>query len=152
MKPLVKKILEAGLVDKHVAKMMERWGTLEPNSSDLVGQRKVTETTLQEFADDIEYLIEKGSEEGKQETSLEIGTGEGFTIRWFCLERHMMMPVWKDTMGNLIALKKFMPPGAGFVRGEQLDTIIGKSYRVLDIDPIAVGESITAYRLAVEEL
>ena len=61
MKPIVKKILESGLVDKHTAALMEKWGTLEPGATDLVGKEdlmKASSDTLMKFADDIEGLIE----------------------------------------------------------------------------------------------
>lgn len=66
MKPITKKILESGLVDKHTAALMERWGVgLERGASDLVGKedlRKASAETLTSFASELEELLDNEDE------------------------------------------------------------------------------------------
>lgn len=70
MKELTKKILEAGLVDKATAAMLERWGQLEEGATDVVGRQAVTKRTLEDFIEDIELLLQPEAIE-KHETQLE---------------------------------------------------------------------------------
>ena len=61
MKPIVEKILKSGLVSKHTAALMERWGSLEAGAVEMVGEedlREASEEALVRFAEDIDTLIE----------------------------------------------------------------------------------------------
>lgn len=61
MKPIVEKILKSGLVDKHTAALMEKWGALEAGSVEMVGKedlREASEETFKQFVEDIDTLIE----------------------------------------------------------------------------------------------
>src|SRR4051812_13765626 len=72
MKPLVKKLIESGIIDKHAVQMMEKWGSgVDPGASDLVGNKQVHEETLTQFAEEIEEMID--NERGQvKETRLDI--------------------------------------------------------------------------------
>ena len=62
MKELVKKILEAGLIDKHCALLFEKWRLIDAEAAELVGKadiRKVSEEALVQFADELAVLIEE---------------------------------------------------------------------------------------------
>lgn len=66
MKELTKKILEAGLVDKATAALMERWGQLDHDAVDLIGCQELTKKTLEDFIEDIEILLQPESIERKE--------------------------------------------------------------------------------------
>jgi len=151
MKWLVKKILEAGLVEKHAALLMEKWGQLEPGSADLVGQKKLTRETLFEFAEELESVLSLDAPRLKGEIRLEVHEVAGFTVKWYCLEKYIMATAYMDEMGRLIVKTQLMPPGAGFVRGDCLNTIIGKTFRVLDVEELKEDDKVTAYQLTVED-
>lgn len=70
MKELTKKILEAGLVDRTTAKLLEKWGQLEEGATDLVGRHELTKRTLEDFIEDIELLLQPEAIE-KKETQLD---------------------------------------------------------------------------------
>ncbi len=77
-KPIIKKILESGLVDKATIQMMEKWGTLPPGSSDLVKEdalKDATQDVLLNLASDLSDIIEK--EHTIRETALDLER-----IRW----------------------------------------------------------------------
>jgi len=149
MKELVKKVLESGLVDKHVARMMERWGTLEPGAADLVGREKLTKEGLREFAEEIETLLDAKSEEFK-ETRLEVEVGDLFTLSWNSIPKSLCSKARWDSLGRLIVLKDEFPEGV--IRGAQVQAVGEEEelYVVLDIEEIYQGEAVVAYQLTVE--
>lgn len=78
MKPLMEKVLKSGLVEKHTAEMMERWGFLQPESSELVNQdalQGATKEQLHKLAEEIGNEVEK--ERTLRETQLDLDK-----IRW----------------------------------------------------------------------
>lgn len=55
MKELTEKILKSGIIDKHVATLMERWGAIDPGAADLVDERKkLTKGALIEMLEEIQ--------------------------------------------------------------------------------------------------
>lgn len=71
MKELTKKILESGIVDKTIAKMMERWGMLSPEELSLATQPKaVIHETLLNFVEELELLNQPEAIE-RQEVQLD---------------------------------------------------------------------------------
>lgn len=73
MKELTKKVLELGLIDKHTATLMERWGFLEPGvswpsvtninvtqipTSATFNQRADIRKVLEEFVEELELLLQ----------------------------------------------------------------------------------------------
>lgn len=105
MKPIVEKILKSGLVSKHTAALMERWGTLDPGSADMVGEedlREASEETLTKFAEDIEELIESDRQE-MLETRLSIDVSEPVLVSTKYPDGHKKsIVVFKDMMGNYL--------------------------------------------------
>jgi hypothetical protein len=78
MKPIVKKVLESGLVDKHYAQLMEQWGYLPEGSTELVktdALKGATKEQLQKLAEDIGNEVDK--ERALKETQLDLDK-----IRW----------------------------------------------------------------------
>ncbi len=62
LKPVQKKILESGLVDKAMIELMEKWGNLPPGSSELVNEdalKEATQPTLMKLAEDLASEVEK---------------------------------------------------------------------------------------------
>lgn len=139
MKPLVKKILESGLVDKHSALMFEKWGQLEPGSADMVGKKEITEKTLEAFAEDIEALMESEADQVR-ETRLEVHVLP--PQEYFCPELGTF-PAVRDNMGNLI-----VSPDLNIQRGHKVTE--GKemwdlgSAEVLDIELLYLDDKIVA--------
>lgn len=167
MKELTRKILESGIVDKHVARLMERWGQLDDGASDLVGKKRVTRQTLEEFIEDLEQTVE--DQVGKlRETSLDLYVNGDLVAFWPHLDKKVSARAHVDLMGNIIIQSKFMQPSWGFVRGDVIELLtvrIGRSvgkptsiedalkaYRILDVNSIYEGEKAIAFRLSVEEL
>jgi hypothetical protein len=143
MKELVKRILESGLVEKHAALLLEKWGQLEPGASDLVGRVKVTQEGLSKFAEEIESLV-----------SLDAST-----IKETRLEVQVLRPPFKafspsvgeflayeDKMGNLIVDHEI---GSHISAGLHLHTCSGSKI-VLGVFPLYEGEKIVAYQVSVE--
>lgn len=64
MKPIVEKILKSGLVDKHMAQMLEHWGNLPSGASELVPTdsdhlKKATRGQLDLLAEEIGEEVDK---------------------------------------------------------------------------------------------
>ena len=105
MKPIVKKVLESGLVDKHMAQLMEKWGYLPEGATELVKQdalKGATKDQLQALAEDIGNEVDK--ERTLKETQLDLDK-----LRWpteVTLEledqKHIyQVPAVIDRMGRL---------------------------------------------------
>jgi hypothetical protein len=63
MKPLTEKILKSGLVDKHMAQMLEKWGNLPEGASELIPDsnpfKDATKEQLIKFGEEIGDEVEK---------------------------------------------------------------------------------------------
>lgn len=67
MKELTKKILESGMVDRAIAKMMSRWGMLSPEELELATKPKaVINETLANFLEELELLNQPEAIERKE--------------------------------------------------------------------------------------
>lgn len=80
MKPIVEKILKSGLVDKHMAQMMEHWGNLPSGASELIPEdedhlKKATKEQLDALVEDIGDEVAKL--QAIKETQLDLDR-----IRW----------------------------------------------------------------------
>lgn len=138
MKPLVKKILEAGLVDKHSAKMFEQWGHLEPGAADIVGKKEITDKTLESFAEDIEALLEAEADK-MRETRLEAHVLP--PCEYFC-ELGPFAAV-EDHMGNLIVSPELnITRGLKVSKGREIWELDYKE--VLDVEPLYQGDKLIA--------
>lgn len=49
MKPLTEKVLKSGLVDKHMAEMLEKWGNLPEGAADLVNDNALKDATREQL-------------------------------------------------------------------------------------------------------
>lgn len=73
MKPVVEKVLRSGLVDRHTAELMERWGYLEPGAAERVNAdalKGATKDQLSKLAEEIGDEVFK--EHQLRETSLDL--------------------------------------------------------------------------------
>lgn len=62
MKPLTQKVLESGLIDKHMAQMLEKWGNLPEGSAELVKDdalRNATKEQLTKLGEELGDEVEK---------------------------------------------------------------------------------------------
>ena len=150
MKPLVQKILEAGLVDKHAAKMFEQWGQLESGASDMIGRKELTEKTLAEFAEDIEALLEAETDQVR-ETQLEAHVKE--PRNFYCPNIGYYFVAAEDTMGNLLVTdqqKQELLVVGSFQRGFLiLDASTNPSTvrTIVDIENVFLSNRVVALRL-----
>lgn len=144
MKPLVKKILEAGLVDEHTARMLEKWGALEPGASSLAGRQKATRESLEELAEDIVNLLE---EDEDKETHLEIRV-EGPPLMMYT-KKYGLFGAAVDAMGRLIVSPRIeLTPGMKVWPEESKEW---KGWTVLEVEKVHRGDLLVAYQVTVEK-
>jgi ribosomal protein L25 (general stress protein Ctc) len=148
MKELTRKILEAGLVDKHTAMAMEKWGNLERGSADIVGTNQVTKDTLQAFADDIANLFE--TEQRLKETVLDLEidgekagdvviTAPGlraFKGTWDEMMRLVIDPKCRVILGDVITVRAN-------------NSIIAEMWRIVEIESVYINDVCVAKKLGV---
>lgn len=144
MKPIVKKILESGLVEKNAVLLMEKWGHMDRGASELVGTKDIrtaTESTLTKFAEEIEDLLEQDREEVR-ETRLAIQVGEPMLAQWVSspaigpIKMSNSMVLFRDSMGNFIfpvREDELVKAGAVF------RTTDGVEHTILSYDVLSVG-------------
>ncbi len=141
MKPLTKKVLEAGLVDKHVAIMFEKWGQLESGSSEIVAREDLTKQSLEHLIDEIDELIDRRTE--TKETRLEISAR--------CVPKNLYCPeigtfsVVEDEMGRLIVSSR--------VRLNRGDHVFfgDEPCQILDVEPLHSGDRLIAYQITIDK-
>lgn len=152
MKELSRKILESGLVDKHCALMLERWGQLEVGASELVGRQQLTKQTLEEFAEEIEQLIEQ--DDVIKETRLEAVDGMPRILLKKIGRSSIVFTGMVDEMGRYL-----VPPTVEFRRGDTLfvtpdESGVRFSYvgwvSILEIESLYEGEKAVAQQLTVQ--
>ena len=67
MREITKKFIESGIVDKTIAKMMERWGMLTPGELEEATKPKaVIAETLESFIEELELLNQPEAIERKE--------------------------------------------------------------------------------------
>lgn len=145
MKQLTAKLIESGLIEKATITMLERWGQLEPGTSDLVKRRELTESTLRQLAEDIDEFL--NDNEKIKETRFDINITEPPT-NLFNPNNGTFSAV-KDESGRYIVGPNVKAIPGDFIWAPQDD---GKypTLRVLDITPLYSGESVIAQQLTVE--
>lgn len=149
MKPVMEKILASGLVEKHTAALMEKWGVLDAGAVDMVGiddVRKMTKAGLEKFTEELDVLLER-EEEAFRQTRLDIPVKRLRAIRIFCQDKgDMTVPVMEDEMGRFITeVPVVIARGVGFV-----DAVSEKTGTVVDYENLHQGDEICALMLTVE--
>jgi hypothetical protein len=149
MKELTKKIIEAGLVNKHTVLALERWGSIDRGASDLVGVNQVTRETFQEFADDIATLLEK--EQPMRETQLDFNGGRGIVFK--IANTSLSLDGTMDEMGRIIT-----KPTSALTIGDiiecrhAIDVSFGPAQfrRIINLESVFENEKIIATRVFIE--
>jgi len=145
MKPIVKKILEAGLVDKHTALLMEKWKAVDEGAAELVGRediRKASEETLLKFVDDIEGLLEEDRAH-LLETKMNILLNSPQFAHWGGKDGYQFV-LYRDDGNNFI-----FPPNLPFVIDVGGIFFMGRnSYEIDEVTPLHTGTSVCAIQIA----
>lgn len=112
-------LLESGIVDRHMAQMMERWGVLTTGSADKVDTARVeTRDQLRRFAEELVPILGK-AEGAYRETRLDLGPPKPFLI---VFTGTAISAAQEDAMDRLICDTSFdAPPGRLIVlkKGEE---------------------------------
>lgn len=152
MKPLTRKLIESGLLDKHTIAMMQRWGqwdsgtignaVMESSNPAAVSLKEMTEEGLEEFAEELSELLEQRSE--IHETRLEMQVKEKTLIH-----DHLgkSQEGYFDLAGNLIIP---VPLRLRVHRGSRLRANT-QTYQVLDMDPVYQNDEMVALQVTVTE-
>lgn len=149
MKELVKKILEAGLVDKHTALLFERWRTVDSGAADIVGRediRKVSVESLVQFAEELAQLIEI-ERSSFRESKLSLCLKDPTQITWL----HSPQPktsAFHDEMGDFV----FAPSHILNLRIGNRFLAGGETWEIEDCSPLHVGNQCCAYLVSATKL
>lgn len=152
MKPLVRKIIESGLVSQHVTLLMEKWGTLDHGATSLVGSnaaRKASEETLIKFAEELEGLLDQNRDEIR-ETRLSMNLTNPRIVKWG-YGGNLQAIVFDDEMRNLVfppTWKTRLHPGKKF---QLLDDDMFRWYEITDVVPLYENDEICAYQVSYGE-
>jgi hypothetical protein len=145
MRPVTKKILEAGLIDKHVQAMLTRWGSLEgiiPPEQIPEMKRLDTKQKLERFVEELEELIDK-EEETMRETPLDMAVGP---MSGFVTGKVRFLGRW-DPAGRLVS-----QPIPELKRGSKIEEYNNpKAHRVLDIVHLYQGNEVAFFLVTVED-
>lgn len=162
MKPIVQKIIESGLVDRHAVQLMEKWGQIDRGASELVGTkdlRAATETSLTQFAEEIEDLIDRDREE-LRETRLAIQVGEPILAQWMYAQTESSdgakvsmyvggkIVLFRDNMGNFmfpLSAEGQVYPGAVFQTNDET------RWTILRSEKLYVGDHPYTIQVQAEE-
>lgn len=156
MRPITIKMLESGIIDFHVARLMERWGNLDVGAADLVGKQQVTKQTLTEFAEELDSLM---AEPQFRETRLEIDTkSETRVFVDGAPNKDRSVKVYVDSMGRLVF--PISSDLRGLKRGSELllcagmEKTLPKEFwlpcTVMDIEPLFQDEKMVALQVSVD--
>lgn len=149
MKELVKRILEAGLVSKHTALLMEKWKALDADAAQIVGKsdiRKVSDEALVQFAEELSVLIEK-ERTSFHETKLSITMGDPMLVAWVQFPRSHIV-VFRDEMGSFI----FPPDEALHLRMGNRFQSEEDTWEIVESHPLHVGDRRYAHLVEANKL
>lgn len=151
MKPLTRKLLESGLISKHVTRLLEKWGALEAGASALVGTddvRRASEDVLVRFAEEIEMLVAADREQ-LRETRLTIYLRNPQIVIWHRVNgvphpESTPFIVFADEAGYFI-----FPPSTTYVaQGNEFLVLNSASvYAITDVTPLYQDDQIYAYQV-----
>jgi hypothetical protein len=143
MRAVTKKILESGLVDKHAAAMLARWGTIEQDDAHRAGRQSFeTKEQLEAFAEELEELLEREADITR-ETPFEVHLGVPFR---FVVSRTSQSWIGcRDKLDHIIC-----SPKLDVMRGDILHEDHGMRRQVLDINKLYRGDEVHALELTAE--
>ncbi len=140
MKEISKKIIEAGLVDKHTLRLIQKWGYLDGG----VENTKLEETkaSFHEFVDDLDSLLDAKDEEDIKETRFSIILNNPTIVAWAGDEDNTFV-VFHDETDNLI----FAPGSKPEVLNRFWVMKTKKIYTVEEVVPLWYGDTLYAYQV-----
>lgn len=148
MKPITKKVIEAGLVPKHTILLMQRWGYLEPEASDIPTMQADLKEGFIQFVEDLEELIEEEAEKDIQETKFSITLRDPFLVYWIGDAKPRSVIVFKDESGHLI-----FPASEGVRLGDIFQTAETKELQeIISVVRLWSGSDIVAYQVDVRSI
>jgi hypothetical protein len=151
MKELTKKILEAGLVDKTVVQLLEKWHLLTPEEAALATKPVAVVEALEKFVENLEELLDREpletTNKPMRETRLEILITRP-PSGYFCPTTGSFEAV-EDEMGRLIC-----SPTIDIHRGDEIWKIETPSSRpadliVSDVDKLYENDKVIALQITV---
>lgn len=177
MKDLTEKILKSGLVDKHTAELMEKYGILEEGSADKVNEdalKNATREQLIKLADDLSDAADRS--DALRETALDLER-----LRWpasvaiyhpqeFDTQTDVSLPVRTrkmvagavdavmDRMGRYYfriqdVKKEWFVPGYLFERTAQSELAKKKVLEeVLEVQPLNIGEEVVCIQVTTRRV
>jgi hypothetical protein len=144
VKPLTKKLLESGVVEKNFAAMLERWGSLESGAVDEVKSQMVQQS-VEDFVEEIDELLEAGAETKEMTINLTMGP----TVSLYSPEIGVFSANY-DEMGRLVVADAYkLKRGSRLWEKENMG--VGTPFaEVLDIDSMYIGDIRVGYRLTID--
>lgn len=154
MKPIIKKVIEAGLIPKHTLLLFKRWGYLEPEATDVDIPESVTSKELKagfiRFVEELDELIEAKADEGIKETRFAITLKEPFRIKWLREDKYSnyivsddwIVVVFQDEAGRLI-----FPPSADPTDRKFIVMSNNERFEITTCTPLWYGDTLYAYQV-----
>lgn len=157
MKELTKKILEAGLVDKTVVQLLERWHLLSPEEAAIATKPVVVVEALEKFVENLEELLDKEPSDATtikplRETRLEIVVSKPPIDLFFFRRsaapehRHVRFSAVEDEMGRLIINPDVDTRVGDFLMDDKTGKVL---YTVLGIEDLYMGNELVAKQITV---
>lgn len=142
MKPITKKLLEAGLIEENTVDILRRWLLLSAEEAEQLGVSKEIRQTLESLVEQLEEILDE--EPKLKETVLEISIRKPPTSYWAPLTGGFSTV--EDAMGRLI-----VDPLLELVVGDVIYKDALK-WQIESIDPIYINDSVVAKMLSVEKV
>lgn len=162
MKPISKKVVEAGLVSKHTLLLMKRWGYMDPEQelpedgeSTSMAQRVHSEikVSFTKFVDDLDQLLEEKETEDIKETKFSITLTDPFQIirlyeKYGNYEEFgSPIIIFRDETGRMV-----FPPSEMPGLGDMFEMMDSKDwYEITEVAPLWSGNTIVAYQVEAEK-
>ncbi len=155
MKPISKKIIEAGLVPKHTLMLMQKWGYMDPESKDADQQivQLDIKDTFSKFVDELDELLEAKNEEDIKEISFSITLRNPFRILWLAEKNGNYFthsnPIiaFRDEMDRII-LPASESPSVGNYFSRLSDE---HWFEITSVTPLWADDTIVAYQIEAEQ-
>ena len=156
MKEVTKKILEAGLIDKTIAQLLERWHLLTPEEAALATKPVAVQEALEKFVENLEDLLDQETtdevtDKPLRETRLEIQVKNPpvqYSYRTVRAGYPTSETFWAyiDEMGRLVS-----GPEVSVVRGSVLIPMDPSASRleVLEVEDLYQGEQVVAKQITI---
>jgi hypothetical protein len=158
MKPISKKVIEAGLVPKHTLLLMQRWGYMDPETDD-IDQDPILQTVhsdlkegFAKFVDELDELLEAKQEEDIKETSFSLLLKNPFRIMWLSEKYGNYstygdpVVVFKDDLDRLV-----FPASEECHVGRMFSRMTDESwFEITEVTPLWADDTLAAYQVEVE--